>query len=103
MRRFEADVGLALIFLFHLTNVIFYDFISSGISQLLDPFINPGGAVIVLFQEIVDDLVVRDQNALFPLSLLVLGRLLRLNVLFNRVSMNTQFSGNGFFGKPLPM
>jgi len=77
--------------------------VSAGIPQLPDPFINPGGAVIVLFQKIVDYLVIGCQNAFLALTFLVLGRLPLLNVFFNRIAMNANFSGNGPFGMPLPM
>ncbi len=91
---FEADIGLTLAFVFQLAHMNFDGIVPAGISQLSDPFINPGGSVIVLFQKIVDDLVVGRQNTFLALTFLVLGRLPLLNVFFNRIAMNANFSGN---------
>ena len=101
--RLKTDVSLALEFLLQLTDMDFDGIISAGISQLPDPVVDPGSAVIVLFQEIIDDLVVGRQNTLFALTFLVLGRLPLMDVLFDRIAMNAKFSGNGPIGMPLPM
>ena len=45
--------------------ISFFDrVISTGIARLLDPFINPGGGLIILVQEIIDDLIKRDPRML---------------------------------------
>ncbi|WP_155315542.1 hypothetical protein [Desulfosarcina alkanivorans] len=87
----ETDVSLALEFLLQLTHMDFDGIVLAGIPQLLDPIVNPGGAVIVVFQEIIDDLVVRRQNALPALTFLVLRCLPLMDVLFNRIAVNCVF------------
>ena len=87
---FESDIGLSLEFVFKFAHMEFDGIVPAGIPQLSDPFINPCGSVIVLFQKIVDDLIVGRQNTFLSLTFL-LRRLPLLNVFFNRIAMNARF------------
>ena len=72
---FKADVGLAPAFLFYLADMELDGIVAACIPKLPDPFVDPGGAVIVLLQEVVNGLVVRGKNAFPALAAVVLGRL----------------------------
>jgi len=64
---------LALASPFNFPDLILYGSVFAGIPQLLDPLVDPRGTVVVFFKKVVNDLIVRGEDAFPALGFLVPG------------------------------
>jgi len=99
----EPDVGHPALLGLDCPDEALHGVIAAGIAPVLELIEDPGGLVVVHFQEVPDGLFVGGQDGVLPLILPILGEVGAFQMLLDRLAVQAELLGNRPDALPAPL